>query len=190
MEDSSITFVETGKLNMADFAKTVEDDMLRMALRLAENAILNSIIGAMSGGFGPATGTVTTSGSATGAVTTPITLRHTGGRADAGATTVYSYHDGGPVGGSGLSRLLPGEFPAVLRRGETVSREGAAGVSVQVIDQRGSQAPPVQVDRQQARDGGHQIRLTIRETVRGMIAGGEFDRQMGSRYGARPQASG
>lgn len=190
MEDSVISFAKTGKLNMADFASTVEDDMLRMALRLAENAIITQLFSGFVGGAGAATGTVTTSGSLTGSAMTPITLRHEGGPADAGATARYLYHDGGPAGSSGRSMLLPGEFPAVLRQGETVDRDGSAGAPlVQVVDQRGASAPPVEVSRQQQRDGSHQIRLLIREEVRGLVGSGQLDRQMGARYGTRPQAS-
>jgi hypothetical protein len=55
------------------------------------------------------------------------------------------------------------------------------GVHIEIINQSGGK---VEQQRSRGADGKENIRIFIREAVGGMIAGGEFDAPMASRYGA------
>jgi hypothetical protein len=66
---------------------------------------------------------------------------------------------------------------------EAVERGGGSGggVHIEIINQSGGK---VEQQRSRGADGKESIRIFIREVVGGMIAGGEFDAPMASRYGA------
>lgn len=60
MEDAIVNFATTGKLSFSDFAKSILEDMARIATRQASSALLSSLVGAATSYF-------TGSGSATSA---------------------------------------------------------------------------------------------------------------------------
>lgn len=96
------------------------------------------------------------------------------------------FHTGtGPVLGAG-------EVPAILRKGEGVftpeqmaAMAPAAPVTVQVIDQRGSGAPPVEMSEGRGPDGERVIRAIIRAETGRAIRDGALDRDMGLAFGLR-----
>lgn len=59
---------------------------------------------------------------------------------------------------------------------------GGGGVSVQIIDQRGSGQRP-QVSEQTGADGRKQLRILIRDEVASGISDGSFDKVMGTNFG-------
>lgn len=59
---------------------------------------------------------------------------------------------------------------------------GSGGVTVQVVDQRGSGARP-EVSEGQGPDGRRLVRVLIRDEVRGMLGDGSLDRPLASAYG-------
>jgi hypothetical protein len=92
------------------------------------------------------------------------------------------FHSGGMVG--------PGEVPAILKRGEGVFTQAqmaalgpASPVMVQVIDQRGANAPPAEVTETTGPDGQRVIRMLILAETRNAIANGSLDRDMRASYG-------
>jgi hypothetical protein len=87
--------------------------------------------------------------------------------------------------------LLPGEFPAILERGEGVFTPGQmaalGGASVQIIDQRGANAPPVEVSQSRGPDGRMLIRALIKAEVADAFDRGDLDRSLGANYGLARQ---
>jgi hypothetical protein len=84
--------------------------------------------------------------------------------------------NGGPVA-AGKSYLVGERGPEMFHPsvGGRISQAGG-GVKVDLIDQRGASAPPVDVSRQMA-GGMEQIRVMIRSEVGGMFNDGTIDRQ-------------
>jgi tape measure domain-containing protein len=85
---------------------------------------------------------------------------------------------GGPVS-AGRAYLVGEQGPEVIvpRSAGTVvpnGRVGGGGTSVQVIDQRGAGAPPVDVQKQMV-NGQEQVRLMVRSEVNSMFADGAID---------------
>jgi hypothetical protein len=95
------------------------------------------------------------------------------------------YHSGGIAG------IRPDEVPTILQRGEEVltasdprhrNNGGGGSMVVEVIDQRGSDAP--EIEQQTSSENGIQrLRLFIKETVKGELSGGSMDGVM-SQFGA------
>lgn len=90
------------------------------------------------------------------------------------------------------SGLQPGEFPAILERGEGVFTPAqmqalGGGVDVQIIDQRGANAPPVEVQRSRGPDGRMLIRALIRAEVSDAFDRGDLDPAFGRNYGVARQ---
>lgn len=90
-------------------------------------------------------------------------------------------HGGGFIGA--------GEVPAILKAGEGVftpeQMKAMGGTVVQIIDQRGAGAPPVQVSEGRGPDGRRMIRAIVRAEMSAAIADGAVDREMGMAYGLR-----
>ncbi len=61
--------------------------------------------------------------------------------------------------------------------------------TVQIIDQRSSDDPPVEVESQPTGDGGEMIRVLIRRENRQAIEEGDYDGAFDRRYGIRPPIS-
>lgn len=77
-------------------------------------------------------------------------------------------------------------MPAILRRGEGVFTEaqmralgpGGGGTTVQIIDQRGANAAPVETQESRGPNGERQLRVLIRDTVKGLLSDGSMDATM------------
>jgi hypothetical protein len=136
-EDALVAFTSRGKLDFARLADAVLADITRIAVR---SAILGPLATALGGAFGGAAG---------------------GGGLLAGV-----FHDGGVVGETGATRMMPAaalataprlhsggmaglrpdEVPAILQRGEMVlSRAQLRAMGRDERDSRAGQERPVQV---------------------------------------------
>ena len=161
MEDALVGFVQTGKLDFQSLIDSMIADLTRLALR-------QMILGPIAGALGSALGSLFGASGTTAAVGGP----GLSGDATAGVTA----HAGGIVGTDPLPvrrlpadlfadaprlhrGLAPGEFPAILQRGEgvfTPSQMAAMGssgrtvVNVTVINNAGAE---VAVRERQGRDG-------------------------------------
>jgi hypothetical protein len=90
------------------------------------------------------------------------------------------YHSGGIAG------LRPGEVPAILKQGETVTPAGMGGVVVNVHN-----APVgTQVEQKTGAGGTKQIEIFIRDKVRGLLSEGSLDREMRTSFGVARRARG
>ncbi len=161
MEDALVQFVQTGKLDFQSLIDSMIADLTRLALR-------QMILGPIAGALGSALGNLF------GASGTTATAAGPGLSGD--ATAGITAHRGGIVGTDPLPvralpadlfanaprlhrGLAPGEFPAILQRGEGVftpgqmAAMGSSGrtvVNVTVINNAGAE---VAVRERQGRDG-------------------------------------
>lgn len=97
MEDAIVTFAMTGKLNFADFAKSIIADMIRIQARAAVSGLLNFAVGAAASYFGGGSslGAVDGAQAATGGdFTLSPQFRAEGGPTDAGG--LYRVNERGP----------------------------------------------------------------------------------------------
>jgi tape measure domain-containing protein len=115
------------------------------------------------------------------------------GRAGAPRFVHPSYFDDAPRFHAG-ARLMADEVPAILQRGEVVLPKGyrdagghGSGYVVNVIDQRGADAPPIEQRQERGPDGQMQLTLIVRAEVRKLLAGGDLDSDQRRAYGTRRQ---
>jgi hypothetical protein len=164
-------FVLEGKSGIKDLAKTVADQLLTGALSIFINGIVggagSSLLSTFAGGEGAGS---------TGA--SPLT--YGGPRAAGGPVRGDSWYW---VGENGPERFVP-DRPG---RVEPMGGGGAGGgTTVQVIDQRGQNAPPVETQRSSGPDGREQIRLIVRAEVNQALASGAHDKALRGRFGMKP----
>jgi len=190
MEDALVQFVKTGKLDFASLADSIITDLIRMQVQAQITAPLSGMASSFFGSlFGNQGVQVYGSAAEVGPFMSemaPAGVNHTGGIVGRSTVTRHidhaifnnaaRYHVGGIVG------LKPGEFPIIANRNEEVLTEdnprhifnvarqprmatggggGEVNLSVQVIDQRGSDSPPVQVSRERGPDGTALLRILI-----------------------------
>lgn len=135
---------------LTGFLETIQ----RMIAEVAASEILKQLF---SGLAGSSNSFLSSIGGAFGGA------RASGGPVSAGRTYL--------VGERGPELFTPNTAGAVLANGS-----GGGGVDVQVIDQRGAGAPPVDVQRQLI-DGRERMRIMIRSEVMGAISDGSAARQ-------------
>lgn len=147
MEDAAVQFARTGKISMDSLTQTILEDLLRIQVRKAAVGIgsgLDSIFKDMFGG-GNTPSSVDDQADLNPGVGAEV--QHTGGivgfgrdRRSVAASLFHGaprFHKGG---------ILPGEVPAILRRGEGVftpeqmAAMGGDRVSVTVINNSGKEA--------------------------------------------------
>jgi hypothetical protein len=112
--DSLTDLAMTGKLSFTDMANSIIRDMIRMMI---QTLFVERIMKATFSWFGGGSGAMNA-----------VSPTHTNRWVD-------YHHDGGDAGSSGLQRFMPDiwpnlasdEYPAVLRRGETVNKNGSGG---------------------------------------------------------------
>lgn len=184
-------FVQTGKLSFKDLANSIIGDLARISARqgiaglgtlLAQyigggsTAGVSSTYGAQS--FGNNTGWLT-AGSSYG-----------GGRASGGSvlgSSVYEVteHGNPEVFEQGGKRfLLPGGNGRVIPMANTGTGSAAASAPiVNVSIEKG--ASEDRVETSVGSGGQLNIRVLVRDTMRGLISDGSMDNVMGARYGSR-----
>jgi tape measure domain-containing protein len=176
MEDSVVSFVETGKFEFKKFADQVVSDLVRIALQAY---VTRPLVGAAVGGFGSLLGGSTAfsqqASTATGGWATTAT-----------ASWLPKFASGGSfqVGGSGGtdSRLVA--FMATPGESVRVDPPGKGGGDVQVIVN--NNAAGTEATARETTQGGIRVVEVIVQAVSKGISDGSFDRAMGGRYGARP----
>lgn len=143
-----------------------------------------------------------------------VPIHHTGGVAgvDVSATRVVSidsaeglprYHGGGVTGVKNNERLAVLEYgEPVFTRAQAASlapvsalkeafQEGQVPqVSIQIVDQRGKNAPEVEVQQTPTSNGGLNIQAVIKAEVQRTLASGGADNALRGRYGLKPQVVG
>lgn len=96
------------------------------------------------------------------------------------------------------SGIGPGEIPAIIRDDESVLTPGqmralgammgrGAGMKVEIYDQRGAGAPPVETQSERGPGGIEVMKVFIRREVNQMLGDGSTDQTMRHAYGARRQ---
>ena len=183
---------------LSDVLVGLAQDLANIALQQAVLAPLGSELGGLLGGlFGGGSG-----GGGGATQSASVGVGHTGGiaghlpssRMVDGAVFANAprYHMGG------LAGVLPGEVPAILKRGEgvfTPQQMQALGprgdTVVQIVDNRtgGSGDEGLQVSEQRIGDN-RLIKVTIRDEVRGGVRSGDFDAPMRERFGIVPTRPG
>jgi hypothetical protein len=182
--DAIADFVVSGKYDLDsldDALQDLTDDIQRMAIQWALNQAFAAAVGSFGPSPAPAQGQGAQSGSAFGNL----------------------FHQGGTVGDGGLKRLVdpmifadarrfhsggwPGlaanEVPAILEKGERViPRGGTGGTAIQIIDQRGAGAPPIEEQRSTGPDGREMIKMLVRREVNETVASGGLDRTGQQRF--------
>lgn len=128
------------------------ETMKRMVAEVASQQILNGLFGGLSGSTNPLVAGIGAAFSG---------ARANGGQVSAGRS--YLVGERGPelFMPSGAGRIVP---------------NGGGGTNVQIVDQRGAGAPPVDISRQMS-GGMERIRVLIRSEVGGMFSDGTMDRQ-------------
>ena len=162
MEDAITTACTTGKLSFSDMVTSMANDIVRLMVR-------TSITGPLASALGAGIGSLFNFGGAS-AVNNASTYTFSG---NFGSSLALGFHKGGVVGESapsfvrsvpegifagaprfhsGTGYILPGEYPAILKRGERVlnpqetqayQRGGSASspvVNVNVVNSTGQQA--------------------------------------------------
>ena len=171
MTDALTEFIMTGKADFASFATALVAEINRIIIRMTIAFALQKAMGLAAGGFAGA-------GGSGGATTGSTTISGGGG----GVYSSQTYHGGGIVGiDGGPSRLvsmagaprlhgglMPGEFPAVLQRGEgvfTPAQMRAMASPVNVTINNNSRAS---VDVRQSADG---VQIDIADLIDRTAAG-------------------
>lgn len=90
--------------------------------------------------------------------------------------------EAGPEGILPLARTAGGDLGVKTTGG---GGGGDAGTIVQIVDQRGSDAPPIREERTVGPNGQEMVRFIV-ATVKQATANGELDSVQGSRFGAKP----
>lgn len=209
LEGALRSFVETGKIDFHELTKSILSDLAVISMRMALMNIAGAVSGGGGGGVGAGLGNILasmfhqggTAGQAAPARSVPMEMFAAAPRVPASL-----FHQGGIVGQSAPKRhvppetflnaprlhdggkiLKPGEVPAILRTGETVTPAGKkdSGVVVQIVN---NTSGDVRQEQGRTSDGREIRRFIIEETNRA-IANGQLDGTMRARYGNRVQGT-
>ena len=174
MGDSLAQFASTGKFKFKDFADSVIQQLVRIAL---QSFVIKPLLNAISGITNPLISGALSPGSTTSAITIP----NVGGHAEGGSFKV-------PGSGSGdqpfLIGLTPGERVDVTPSGGG-SRGGGGGVMV-INTVNSSKDMDVQSTRREGPNGQVIIEQVFSEVMK-KIGQGEGDGTFGARFGMRPR---
>jgi lambda family phage tail tape measure protein len=141
MEDALVGFVKTGKLDFRSLADSIISDLARIAAK----KLIAGVVGNLFGGGGANLGTAT------------------GADMDA----FYSFAGGGYTGSGSRSGGVDGKggFPAILHPQETVvdhsAGQGMGGVTLNIINQTGTQVQGSVQQRGTAPDGSQLLDLVL-----------------------------
>jgi hypothetical protein len=188
IDDGVTGFLELAKAGELSFATIGEALSIfgeQMAMEIARTLILRGILAAMGmgpttapSGFGAGSGGTAVQGHQGGMVGEGLAMRRTDPMWFANAPR---YHAGGLV-------LGRDEVPIIAQRGERVqSRQEVAasrggGTKIEVYDQRGKDAPPIEQERGRDGNGMETIKLMIRREQNENVASGGMDRTLQGRF--------
>ena len=174
-EDALVGFVTTGKLSFRDLADSIIRDLARMAIRASVTKPLFDFFGGVFDNvLNPAT--------------PPIIPSTAGTSTSTEAFPSFTHGADFIVGGRPGVDANAVRFNATKGERVRVTPEGQSGggVVVQVIDQRGSQAAPVERRERTNASGIKTISLIIRDVVRRQVSTGELDQSLQARFGLNP----
>lgn len=189
-EDAMVNWARTGKLAAGDLFSFIEEQLIRIAYRaFILKPFLEPLEAALGGFAKSASGGG--AGFEVGDIGTPVAELHSGGVVgrDGVPRTVPAalfenaprFHMGGPIG--------PGERPIIAREGEIVgwpeqlSRAFGSNVTVEIVDQRGQGAPPIETTSERGPDGREVIRAIVRGETKQGFDDGAYDSVLRLNYG-------
>ena len=196
-EDAIIKWKNTGKLAVGDFFQFIGDEAVRLAYRAA---FVKPFLEPLAEGFGGwLKGLAGGSAGGTAGVD----------QAPAGNYTVQA-HEGGMIGGPNAfrpravdpalfenaprfhegGRLGADEQAIIGKKGEVIGWPeqmrrafGGSDVKIEIIDQRGGGAPPIEQQNERGPDGRETIRLIVRREVAAALDEGAMDKPMRTNFG-------
>ena len=198
VEDSFVKMATGGKIQIKDLFQTFAAESARAFYRKEYAPTVASGIGALSGWLGNklGLGVGDTSGTPSGALDFFLPQARGGVFSSAdlhnyantivSSPTLFKFAQGGAfqrglMGEAGPEAIMP------LTRGSNGKlgvQSTGGGVQVIVNDQRTApSASPVSVEQGSSADGMQQIRILIRDEVRGQIGSGQLDASMRASYG-------
>ena len=187
VEDSIVDFCRTGKLSFSDMVDSMIEDLLRLMIQ-------QQMAGFAKGISGLFTASNVTASNAAFVATTAATGGYIQGPGTGTSDSIPAWLSNGEfvMNAQATAKYLPllkqmneNKFArGGLVGGSTVNN----GVDIQVIDQRGANAAPIQTSQQQGPDGRKMIKMLVRDSVKQGFANGSFDSSMHSTYGIRRAA--
>lgn len=203
-EDAWVRFTTTGKLSFSDLTKSVLADLARIQIKQAIVGIGNWI----SGSFSAQSGTINTAGNAavtqgTSSINNDLFQRlQRNGKADGGYTgdgakhdprgivhageVVWSQADIARAGGVGIVEAMRLGLRGYANGGVVgAPRAAAASVARGAVNVYidGAKGDSSGVQAEMGPSGDLDIRVSLRDLIRGEIRGGSFDNDFRSRYG-------
>lgn len=185
--DTFADFVVDGKASFSDLVTSMLKDIVRLQAKSYLDPItkgagnwLTSAIGNMLGIGGGGADVQLAAG---GVMSGPGISAFSGSVVS--RPTVFPFAHGiGLMGEAGEEAIIPLKRAADGKLG--VQSSGGGGVQVIVNDQRSaSSAAPVGVEQSRNGDGMQQIRILIRDEVRGLVGNGQLDASMRASYGVQ-----
>lgn len=177
---SIVTGAESAKDAINNLGKALVNIIAQQALIKPIFEPFGQVIGQYVGGFFNHGGTATSGQVSISPTdlfpTSPLNLgptRQAGGAVSIG--NMYKVNEAGP---EYFQPLVPGRI-------RPASWNGAGGGNVQIIDQRGASAPPVETKTTTGPDGSKTLQVFIRQEVSRALSSGKLDGVMGDTYGIR-----
>ncbi|MCM1497279.1 MAG: tape measure protein [Clostridium sp.] len=197
--DRIIDFCKTGQFSFADFAASIVEDIARIIIKIGLMQMALIALNAIPGGQGVA-------------AALDAGASKNGGGLLGGIGGLFGFADGGYISGPGSgtsdsipARLSNGEFVVNAKSTERYrgvleainnnrfakggyvgsGSSGSGDVSVNVIDQRGSNTAPIQTSTSTGPDGKKMIQVLVRDAVKKGFSNGSFDGSMQMSYGLR-----
>lgn len=200
MGDAFTDYVMGVKMDSADMINSIISDLLRLQIQkqftdplaaLAEQAFSGFSFGSLFGGGNPAMAVAGVGAAEGGLISGPGS-----GTSDSILAALSNGEFVINANATKQNRALleainSGTVPTPKRFavGGMVGTSGSSiggGTVVNILDQRSGNSPPIETNEAPGPDGMRQVTVIVRDTVRRQIAKGEFDLQMGGRYGAQP----
>ncbi len=169
LTDTIIEFVKTGEFELEKFVQSVLEDTLRVTIRYG---MIDPLLGGL---LGNAQGNAFDNGRllkyAKGGILNeprffPLKDGKTGMAGEAGPEAILP-----------LRRTSSGDLGVIAQAG------GDKGLTVNIIDQRSGDTPPVKVDRLRRNDGSEELRILIEDVVNQGLMNGAFDNTGSLAYG-------
>lgn len=166
LTDTLLEFVKTGKASFKDLVNSILEDLTRIAIHYAISEPLAQLVsGAFAKGAAFYNGAVTAFASG-GVVSKPIIFPMKRGM--------------GLMGEDGPEAVLPLKRLSGGRLGVSAQ---VAPVEVNVIDQRGQGAPPIEVTERRSANGMRSLQILVKGVVNELMATGELDTAMATNFG-------